>query len=590
MMLFLAGFAAMTGYITGPHRPGPKMVQSWKALVPPLWIALALSVIFLLIVQPGGLKANVGDLVASALFGENFYGAVKATSLEEAQPFRHLWAVSFIMQFSLVWLFVTAGRRTRKKINNIAYGALGLSVLSGLLMALYGSLGMNLVRILVLPDSRFFSLGAGIFTGYYYLMMSSRQSTGGHHMATGLMVILLLVVLFAYPPMGVAILGLEVLVSILVSIFAYVMLLKGNALERMGEMRVLTLLGERAYGYYLLSYPVTYGLRLGLQNESVLLQDILALVVLLVLGELVHQLLNREGIPVTKVVLASLAICLLGSGLGYSMEGVQVGNLPTHRAETTKKPEGTEEKDGLEEQEEGEDFRPSQELAASLEQINALYPKYRLQVDELGTLRATSGVVIGGPAMQVVRDHYDRLMPKLNFEMGSYHLGEITSLMANYGKQLEDPVSPIILQVTENGEFDLENLRQALDAAQGQRVLIINGYGSEEWMEKANDKVATVASEYPNVFMVDWYGEILNAPDYFDDEANRPTESGAKLMAQMVARTLLDSAQGGLPPEEAKPRSQAGREEAREETQEQTQGGENENSGAEEAPEAEEEN
>ncbi|WP_186525896.1 acyltransferase family protein [Leekyejoonella antrihumi] len=88
---------------------------------------------------------------------------------------------------------------------------------------------------------------------------------------------------------------------------------------------------------------------------------------------------------------------------------------------------------------------------------------------------------------------------------------------------------------TNGGIPHWQTVRDALDALGPDRMIVlVNLYGVSDWIPDANQALARIAGDYPNVTVADWHSTISAHPDMLQADGVHPNIPGANLYADMV--------------------------------------------------------
>ena len=97
----------------------------------------------------------------------------------------------------------------------------------------------------------------------------------------------------------------------------------------------------------------------------------------------------------------------------------------------------------------------------------------------------------------------------------------------------------VVLHVGNNGIITEEQLRGMLEAlSPAEKVALVNVRVPRSWREPNNALMASVASDFPNVVLVDWAKASADHRDYMVKDGVHLTSKGAKAYTALIAEAL----------------------------------------------------
>jgi len=97
----------------------------------------------------------------------------------------------------------------------------------------------------------------------------------------------------------------------------------------------------------------------------------------------------------------------------------------------------------------------------------------------------------------------------------------------------------VIIELGTNGPFLPDAMRDVVNLIGPDRLIIfINVNVPRTWTPTVNSTIATVAPDYPNVKVVDWYSASLGHPEYFWKDAVHPTTQGSEVMTALIVEAI----------------------------------------------------
>lgn len=538
VLFALMGYETFRRYIREKTYPGPFLVEKVRAYWPELFAMVAVVTAIYALFFYADMPLVRGQALWSLLFANNIFQSIAGhpLSIEQPSPFGHLWFVSLLMQCYLIFTLAIAGKKTRQKIISVAFFGGVISLISALMMGIFGGLDLAEARIFYSPESRLFSFFILFPAVLYELMGKGRGKVANRDMAMlGIMIVFVILLLFMAEA-GPAYFGGLFLTSLLLSFFILFLFRDGNAFESVFQFPLFTFIGQRAYSIYLYSMP-TFFFTKALAERLQLAGGLwipAALVLLLIVAQGSYYVFQVKGLS-NKWVYAILATLFGGLMImTYATQGPEVmkREAPTKPVVKTVKPkedEREQKKASLTER-----FEPSNELAAAIEQVNAQKPHYKLTNEDLGKLQNQKGLLLGDGSAQSAREAYLRLMPNLQV-IGSENLNP--SWYVRRIKEYTDD-GPIILQIGNDGALTFDAVDEIVKTAEGRPVFLFNVVADPSYEDKNNDILQRIADKYANVALIDWYKDAKNQSGFYGDEGYMK-DPAKRLMSHMLGHCLL---------------------------------------------------
>ncbi|MDD7363320.1 MAG: acyltransferase family protein [Peptoniphilus sp.] len=533
----LFGYVTFDAYIKQKVYPGPFFVEKVKALWPQLVAMIAVTTVIYAIFFAADLPMVRGGALSGLFFVNNIFQGAHGypLSIHQPSPFGHLWFVSLLLQCYFIFALFVAGRKTRQKIISVMFLAGGVSIVTGLLMAIYGGLGLTESRIFYMPDSRIFSFFIPFLVVFYAAFSKKHVKVGSREIAMlGIIIVFVILSLFMRQA-SAAYFGGLFLSSILVSLFLLFLFRGDSAFESVFHFPLFTFLGDRAYPLYLYSMPVFYFVRA--MSKVWKLNDVaaglIALVVLLFVAQVSYYVFEVRELGGRRVLAAMAAIFVAISVYSFATQPSREMEVVTGSKKVVKTVESNTSKQEREPSV-TEQFQPSDELAAIIEQVNAQNPKYKLTNKDLGILQSKEALVLGDSVVNAVRESYLKLMPALRIH-GSEHLSAewYVEQLKNYRGE-----GPIVLQIGNDGPLSYEAVKAIVDAAEGRPVYLFTVVTNSEYEDQNNELIGRIANAYANATVIDWFKETKVQSGFYDEEG-RMNQPATRLMAHMLAHSLL---------------------------------------------------
>ncbi|MDY3118913.1 MAG: acyltransferase family protein [Peptoniphilus sp.] len=534
LLFALLGLETFRSYITEKTYSGPFFIKKVRAYWPELLAMVTVVTALYALFFYGDLPVVRGQALWSLVFANNLFQTMVGhpLSIRQLSPFGHLWFVSLLMQCYFLFALMILGKKSRQKIVSTAFFGGAISILSALVMGIYGGLGLADARIFYSPESRLFSFFVLLPAVLYELLGKGRGRTESREMPMlGIIILFVIFVLFMAEATPAYLGGLFV-TSLLLSVFLLFLFRDGNAFESVFQFPLFTFLGERAYSIYLYSMPAfffmeAFGRRFHLSGGVWIS---LAFVLLLVAAQASHYLFQVKGVSNKWVYVGLTAVFGGIMVMSFSGQSAAVMKVKKQEKKIVKTVEtGSKKKESVTER-----FEPSNELAAAIEQVNAQKPYYKLTNEDLGKLQSEEGLLLGDSAAQSAREAYLRLMPNLQIQ-GSTNLNP-----SWYVSRIKEYTADgsLILQIGNDSALSYDAVEEIVQAAEGRPMFLFNVVADPQYEDKNNDILRRIADKYANVFLIDWNKDAKNQSGFFDEDG-KLKDPATRLMSHMLGHCLL---------------------------------------------------
>lgn len=116
----------------------------------------------------------------------------------------------------------------------------------------------------------------------------------------------------------------------------------------------------------------------------------------------------------------------------------------------------------------------------------------------------------------------------------SWHLSEVLSNIENEGKLYEN----IIIHLGTNGYIDKSKFIGVLKRMGDRKIYLINTVVPRSWEESVNSVIKEVASELPNVQVIDWYSLAKGKKQWFYKDAVHPNSNGISEYTNLIKNSV----------------------------------------------------
>lgn len=539
----LIGYEMVGEYFQSKTYPGPFLVEQWKRWVRPVLPVLCISALFQGIFFWDTFPLFRGEGLSGFFMVQNgfqVFGGLSYLKQNVTTLVSHLWFPSLVFQMLILWSLFLFGKKTKQKQINVLFFQLVIMVLSVIiLMISYFFVGEKM-SLFMRVDTQIFAFSWGVILGAYGYLQRNKEFGNVLDMIAGTLIALFLFTLFILNGNHSVHFFLSILVIFLNGILLFSIVKEKNLIANVITMEWVMSLGKRAYLLFLWSYPVKILVEKIPFLASV--SNIVGVILSLLLTFFVVEVIYRLSIRSKGRIYLVLAILFIGmQGYSFATQKPMARGketVPIKQSNTSEKKE--EEQEDL--IEEIEPYQIPKEIEASVEQINARQPNYRLNLLDMENLSKQVGVFIGDDSLVQNEAEYKYYMPKMIYNgKNGRQFYEIVDLVKNTADNMAEDNTPIVLHLGENSDFDISTLQEIVKVADGQRILLVNIVSDNPWVDSFNQKLETVANQNQNVFLVDWYSLANSQGDLFDSETGETKESGKRMKAQMIGKMILTS-------------------------------------------------
>ena len=503
----------------------------------PLLIVVFIS-IYIISLIPSISWLNLKPETTSVIFGYNNFWQLSANLDYFARhinsPFMHLWYISILLQFILVFPFIFIGlKKLGDKFSKIIPCLLPLILgITSCIYFYFTSLNGNIMVAYYNTFTRVFSLLFGVslgFVHYYYrslIPQKLRNKTAS------------IVVFYTYL---ISLIFLSIFIDAKSELFQISMILVTLITCRLIDYGVLIVKSELniferfikfvsgiTYEIYLVQYPIIFLL----QNIAIPHKTIFTIFIILIVSILIHFSINlkKDRFKLLKCITISLIsiTCICGTYEYIIAEDhtAEMKALEDQLKQNEKMLQKKQEEYALKLEKEKED------LATKMASLEVDEDELKEIVTNLPVIGLGDSVMLGA-----VGNLYNQF-PNGYFDAKISRTAYVANGML---KELENNNmlgDPIVFNFGANG-----------DCPDAYKVEIMNTCGNRKvfWINVTNDKDVHVndsldefASQYPNLHIIDWDSISNGHPDYFYADGIHLTESGRVAYTDAIYKAIYD--------------------------------------------------
>lgn len=520
-------------------------------------------------------------------------------------PFTHLWALAMEVQVYLLFFALSskirAAAKSKKGLRRLFLILLGLSLISYIYSLVLLFTGADFSRIYYDTLARLYSFSLGSLSALLAFMAKNLKKQPPSKRAIIILSLILVLPFFILRPSKLMF-GLG---FFLYSILTALLLFFLNEMDEReipildGLTRSLA---ERSYVIFLWHYPLISILDKLFASSKVgaLLYYPLFFLLVLLLSEATYRFVKAlKGAKILYILSLLMAIALLlapyealsGSGARAEVMKQVMENekLIKDRAEaeagsffaairelkeTAEQGSGTEDRDpGKQAKQEAKDGKEgtgkskdreagsgkelsAEELKARLaesetyetalsfiEETNELHPDAAIGLEDFNRLHLKDFLLIGDSIASMSYHTLYAYMPRGVYDSNhSRQMDEAPAFLENYLKTKEAP-ELIFVQLGTNGgvdKADIDKLRALAPNSKFFLYSVVLPYKAEE--DERNNAIYSYYEEHKSekVYLVDWYKHTKTLDIFFEDNIH-PGEEGAKILAQLMLRAMVEA-------------------------------------------------
>lgn len=555
-----------------------------KRLYPTLVVVLLASTAYMTLFAQNLLTHIKSVLWTNLLFVYNWWQIGNGQSYFDRyngeSPFTHLWYLSVLGQYYLIWPVVMIALLFTFKNRSHILGVLsGLAIVSALLMLiLYDPSNTN--RVYYGSDTRMtpYLLGAALafFWPSTHLNPHLKKNARWFLNILGL-ISLIFIVWMAFDLSGTgsfAYRGGMLIFSIFSVILIAVIAHPGASFNKWFSNPVFAWIGKRSYGIYLYQFPVMIFYERAVVNIAAhpLWNALVEAAIIVVISDLSYRFIetplthfnyahpiqalntlfrqHKKGrywiIPIVVV----LVIALVGIVNGSNNNGNHHSALQINITQNKKKSEKQNDKALKAQKEAAAKKKQHAEEVAKIKKEKAIKltskektikTKYDLQPSEVKIAQKMSVTGVGDSIMADTSDDLQEVFPTayISAKVGR-QVWQAASLLREMDSQ-GNLSSNVLLNLGTNGPFTSEQLKSIVSIIGTKRQIFwVNVHvPTQNWQSQVNKEIADAAQKYKNVHVVDWYGVSQKNSDWFYQDHVHPNIEGSKAYTALITKAIV---------------------------------------------------
>ncbi len=513
-----------------------------KRLYIPLFVVVMISVGIVSLISSINWM-NLKPETLSVLFGYNNFWQLNANLDYFAKhidsPFMHLWYISILLQFDLVFPFIYLGLRKIEKVFKKKIIPCLITVILAILSCIYFYIVSRRGNIMVTyydTLARSFSLLLGVamaFIHYYYgKLVPDLFKQKNYPKLIIIMYILVLIYSFIFIRADFRYLALIMIIDSLIAcrLIDYVSL--SNKKQFSMVDKVCKSLSSVTYEVYLVQYPIIFLLQLVKMN--ICLKVLIVIVGSFVLGYLLHYVLNFKYKDIKfKYLKIALSILVLGLTLFGGFKFVIAKNYQKEMDVLEQKMAENEE---LVKQKQEEYAKMLSEKknnwASTIDELEQGESNLEEEVHELPLIGIGDSVMLG--AVNGLYKEFPNSYVDAKISRTAWSVKDI--IVDLKSKKLFE--GPVVLNLGTNGDCS-EKCKEAILAECGDREIFWVNVTNDEDVH-VNEKLLNFANQHGNVHLIDWNSASKGHDEYFYADGIHLTSKGIKAYSEVIYNSVYE--------------------------------------------------
>ena len=462
---------------------------------------------------------NLKREVTSIILGYNNFWQINANmdyfSGSINSPFMHLWYISILIQFDLIFPFIYRGlNKIQNKFNKLV--PLFLAFLTSYIFTLYFykmSFSKDIMVVYYSTFTRIFSLLFGltlgfIHTNYKPLVLNNFKQKVFY------LYLLILGCFFINNSSSIYLNDMIIVSIISCRLIDYSISINDDLLFE----KIIKFISSISYEIYLVQYPVIFMFK----YINVPLKNIVIIAVTIMISYILHLCINNKDkkknikiLQIIIIILTLLGIIKYITVKSYKKEMKALENQLKQNEINLKENEANY-KEQLK--------KENENWLLTLEELDNDLNKLKDVVTNLPLVGIGDSVMLGAvPNLQrkFPNSYYDARVSRTAWEVNGVLVNlKNNNLLGN----------PIVINLGTNGDCSRDCKRQIMNDLDGRKVFWVNTVN----LLNVNEELKSFKEEYDNLYIIDWYTISRNHPEYFIYDGIHLTETGKNVFADVI--------------------------------------------------------
>ena len=512
-------------------------INRLKKIYIPLLVIVSITIIISTkVFNPNWL--NMKKETLSVIFGYNNYWQLSASmdyfTKHIASPFTHLWFISMLMQFELLFPLLFIGlKKIKEKIHrDLSFLIVAILFITTMTYFYYISGTQSVMSVYYNSFARSFSFIGGILVtliGYYF----------GNKLIKGLkyyhrLIFLVYVLVLVGLGLFVSDKSSSYAIFMILTTFISMRLIKYSVIKpsKNKPHPVVSFISSISYEIYLVQFPVIFFFDSVNMND--ILKTILIMIITVLLSYIIHFItdfkIKNRIIKISKIVITTIII-IFGAivYLGVQDKAEEMKELENKLNENLKKVE-EKEKTITNQQPVKEEEPPVTKQEEPVTNQESTPIEITDSVSEIPVVGIGDSVMLGA---------IDALYEK--FPNG-YFDGKVSRTILEAEDLIEELKNKgalgdtLILALANNGDYRDWICEELMEYVGDRQVYWITAVLADD--PEFNTKFSEFAKNYPNIHIVDWEAASKDHPEYFYADGIHLKENGMYAYAEVIYNAI----------------------------------------------------
>lgn len=582
--LAVCTFFTLSGYLTcmSALKKEKFSIKSYyinrlKTLYLPLLIVVFLTIIFSKII-PNIVWLNLKKETFSVIFGYNNFWQLKANqdyfTKNINSPFIHLWYISILMQFELIFPLIFSlfkKYRGKNKENIITISIIALTIATTGLF-IHMSFTKDIMVVYYNTFSRIFSLFFGILLALiqfeYGTKLPKFLKTNNAFIYTMYMIVFILFSIFISAESK-----FFALFMVLATFISMRMIKYATVQANTSNNKITKAFAKISYEIYLVQYPIMFFMQNLPINRfgKILIIIILTILISIIVHILVNYKTKNKILKAIKNIILGIIIIIgvflvitekdhtaemkelekvLNENAGVieqkneefiNNNNIQeTGTTTENKQESTIKEE-TQNENNKKTESKTEETQISENKEVEKNEVTQINQKAEKNIaNEEEIAEKVSNLPVVGIGDSVLLGAINELYKK--FPNG-YFDGKVSRNLSAGETILKDLKSKgkltntVILSLANNGDYSTKKNKQLMEIIGDRELYWVNAVGADD--PTFNDKFREFAKDYPNIHIVEWDVVSKNHSEYFYADGIHPKGAGVKKYAETIYNAVF---------------------------------------------------
>lgn len=545
--LAVCTFFVLSGYlsvISAFRKDKFSLKDYYKNRLKKIYIPL-LVVVFITIVVisflPNISWFNLKPETTSVLLGYNNFWQLDANLDYFARhidsPFMHLWYISILLQFDLVFPFIfLLLKKIGDKISKIIPCL--ITIILSIISSLYFynvSMGPNIMITYYDTFARIFSLVFGLALGFIHIYYKPLilNFLKGPKISKIIFTLYLIIsiILFIYIDASHSLFAITMIIISLITcrLIDYGTVNKENNINVFDK--IVKSISNVTYEIYLIQYPVIFLFQQ--INIDINLKICVIIVIVLILSYIIHFALNNKKDAKFKILRYLILILLLiissYGGYKYYLAIDHTEEMKTLEEELAKNAEMVKKK------QEEYALKQKQEENVWMETLNNLEDaesKLKEVVTNLSIVGVGDSVMLGA-----INNLYEKF-PNGYFDAATSRTAWVANGILNDLKSKNIVREVVLFNLGANGDAPEEKKIEIMENIKTSKVFWVNVTNDKD--VGVNSKLEALKEKYDNLYIIDWNNISKGHPEYFLSDKIHLTEIGREAFVDEIYNSIFE--------------------------------------------------